>query len=65
VNRLLHAPTTRMKELRDERVHARMALVRDLFGLAAEDVAAAPQASPAAKPGAKDERLAEVRQLRP
>jgi glutamyl-tRNA reductase len=34
VNRLLHAPTTRMKELRDDRVHQRMALVRDLFGLA-------------------------------
>jgi glutamyl-tRNA reductase len=33
VNRLLHHPTLRMKELRDDRVHARMALVRDLFGL--------------------------------
>ena len=33
VNRLLHEPTVRMKELRDDRVHARMALVRDLFGL--------------------------------
>jgi glutamyl-tRNA reductase len=37
VNRVLHDPTVRMKELRDERVHARMALVRDLFGLADED----------------------------
>jgi glutamyl-tRNA reductase len=37
VNRLLHEPTIRMKELRDDRVHARMALVRDLFGLARED----------------------------
>jgi glutamyl-tRNA reductase len=37
VNRLLHEPTVRMKELRDDRVHARMALVRDLFGLAHED----------------------------
>ncbi len=34
VNRLLHDPTARMKELRDDRVHARMAIVRDLFGLA-------------------------------
>jgi glutamyl-tRNA reductase len=34
VNRLLHEPTVRMKELRDDRVHARMALVRELFGLA-------------------------------
>ncbi len=33
VNRLLHHPTLRIKELRDDRVHARMALVRDLFGL--------------------------------
>jgi glutamyl-tRNA reductase len=33
VNRLLHEPTLRMKDMRDDRVHARMALVRDLFGL--------------------------------
>ncbi len=38
VNRLLHEPTLRMKELRDDRVHARMALVRDLFGLSADEV---------------------------
>jgi glutamyl-tRNA reductase len=37
VNRLLHEPTLQMKEMRDDRVHARMALVRDLFGLAAAD----------------------------
>jgi glutamyl-tRNA reductase len=37
VNRLLHQPTARMKELQDGRVHARMALVRDLFGLASPD----------------------------
>ena len=37
VNRLLHAPTARMKELRDDRVHQRMALVRELFGLAAPE----------------------------
>ena len=36
VNRLLHEPTLKMKEMRDDRVHARMALVRDLFGLDAE-----------------------------
>jgi glutamyl-tRNA reductase len=41
VNRLLHEPTLRMKELQDDRVHARMALVRDLFGLASDDVDAA------------------------
>ncbi|HWD69011.1 MAG TPA: glutamyl-tRNA reductase [Solirubrobacteraceae bacterium] len=37
VNRLLHHPTLRIKELRDERVHARMALVQDLFGLSVDD----------------------------
>jgi glutamyl-tRNA reductase len=39
VNRLLHHPTERMKELRDQRVHARMALVRDLFDLTVEEAA--------------------------
>jgi glutamyl-tRNA reductase len=38
VNRLLHEPTLHMKELRDDRVHARMALVRELFGLSTEEV---------------------------
>jgi glutamyl-tRNA reductase len=37
VNRLLHVPTLQMKEMRDDRVHARMALVRDLFGLSVEE----------------------------
>jgi glutamyl-tRNA reductase len=37
VNRLLHEPTLRIKAMRDDRVHARMALVRDLFGLTGED----------------------------
>ncbi len=37
VNRLLHEPTVRMKQMHDSRVHARMALVRDLFGLAVDD----------------------------
>ncbi|MGO9499395.1 MAG: glutamyl-tRNA reductase [Solirubrobacteraceae bacterium] len=36
VNRLLAAPTARLKELQDDRVHARMALIRDLFGLEVE-----------------------------
>src|SRR5579884_3948652 len=55
VNRLLHEPTVRMKELRDDRVHARMALVRELFGLASTEPTAPAQS----------EQLAEVRQLRP
>jgi glutamyl-tRNA reductase len=37
VNRLLHEPTLQMKEMRDDRVHARMALVRELFGLSVEE----------------------------
>jgi glutamyl-tRNA reductase len=60
VNRLLHEPTARMKELRDDRVHGRMALVRELFGLDS-DVDADAEAPPA-KPGS--EELAEVRELR-
>jgi glutamyl-tRNA reductase len=57
VNRLLHDPTVRMKEFRDDRVHARMAIVRELFGLEVDR----------AVPDAADEhpeRLAEVRELR-
>jgi glutamyl-tRNA reductase len=57
VNRLLHDPTVRMKELRDDRVHARMALVRDLFGLGGEDTAL-PTVDGSAEP---DRELAEVR----
>jgi glutamyl-tRNA reductase len=58
VSRLLHDPTVRMKEMRDERVHARMALVRDLFGISAEDGTFAGEELP------EDEELAEVRTLR-
>ena len=57
VNRLLHHPTARIRELRDDRVHARMALVRDLFGLAVDEREALDDA-PA---GAQD--LSEIRQL--
>jgi glutamyl-tRNA reductase len=54
VNRLLHEPTLQMREMRDGRVHARMALVRDLFGLSAEESALA---------GEREQPLAEVREL--
>jgi hypothetical protein len=47
-----------MKELRDDRVHARMALVRDLFGLEGDE------ATFEAEPLPEDEELAEVRELR-
>jgi glutamyl-tRNA reductase len=60
VNRLLHEPTVRMKELQDGRVHARMALVRELFGLAAEEVPDLPQADGHGEP----DELAEIRELR-
>ena len=51
VNRLLHDPTLHMKDMRDDRVHARMALVRDLFGLSVgeEALGAAAAASDRAK----------------
>jgi glutamyl-tRNA reductase len=59
VNRLLHDPTVRMKELRDDRVHARMALVRDLFGLDGDEDAFEGEQPPEA------EELAEIRELHP
>jgi glutamyl-tRNA reductase len=33
VNRMLHEPTLRMKQMTDDRVHLRMQVVRELFGL--------------------------------
>ncbi|MGO9754205.1 MAG: glutamyl-tRNA reductase [Solirubrobacteraceae bacterium] len=54
VNRLLHHPTARLRELRDDRVHARMALVRDLFELEVDE-------QPAVR---APDRLAEVRSIR-
>ena len=61
VTRLLHGPTARLKELRDDRVHARMAMIRDLFGLEVESGADSAHAA-AEEPA---DELAEVRQLRP
>jgi glutamyl-tRNA reductase len=58
VNRLLHDPTTRMKELRDDRVHARTALVRELFGLQVDE-----QVLPSGAEAAAPEDLAEVHEL--
>jgi glutamyl-tRNA reductase len=58
VNRLLHHPTIRMKELRDDRVHARMALVRDLFGLSVEEGALSEGI-----PADEEPQLAEVKSL--
>ncbi|HTX10992.1 MAG TPA: glutamyl-tRNA reductase, partial [Solirubrobacteraceae bacterium] len=63
VNRLLASPTARLKELHDDRVHARMALIRDLFGLEVESEAGADRG--AAAGSAVAEELADVRVLRP
>jgi glutamyl-tRNA reductase len=60
VNRLLHEPTLRMKEMRDDRVHARMALVRDLFGISVQQGALGADAVD----DVLGEELAEVRELR-
>jgi len=57
VNRLMHEPTLQMKELRDDRVHARMALVRELFGLSVDDDGMLDAAV------ADAEDLTEIRQL--
>jgi glutamyl-tRNA reductase len=62
INRFLHEPTIRMKELGDGRGHARTALVRELFGLETESV---PSKHGAAEPEAPEgDQLAEVRELR-
>ena len=62
VNRLLHEPTLRMKETSDDRMHARMSVVRDLFDLTVGDAElGAPAVAPQA-PG--DPGLAEVHPLR-
>lgn len=65
LNRLLHEPTLRMKALRDDRVHARMALVRELFDLGDASPAALPdEGSGPPAPAENLEGLAEVRELR-
>jgi glutamyl-tRNA reductase len=65
VSRLLHEPTVRMKEVRDDRVHMRMALVRELFGLN-DDEPVVPSEPAAATPGPADADASpdNVRQLR-
>ncbi len=55
VNRLLHEPTLRMKQTADERVHLRMQVVRELFGL--EETVDGVDAS-------DEQPLADVRPLR-
>jgi glutamyl-tRNA reductase len=57
VNRVLHDPTVRMKDLRDDRIHLRMAIVRELFGLEVQEAVVTREAG-------DEQPLAEVRQLR-
>ena len=64
VNRLLHEPTVRMKEMHDDRVHARMALVRDLFGLTDQETDLGASAQPPMTDPQPAPPLAEVRELR-
>jgi glutamyl-tRNA reductase len=59
VNRLLHEPTLQMKAMHDDRVHARMAVIRDLFGLTAEEGVPAGEALDAALAGEQDGLAAE------
>ena len=60
-NRLLHEPTLRMKRGADERIHARLQLVRELFGLDGE---ATPEQSEPEQPAEVSE-LAARRAKRP
>ncbi len=60
VNRLLHVPTLQMKEMHDDRVHARMALVREMFGLSVEEGVSPGAQEPEAELA---DELADVREL--
>jgi glutamyl-tRNA reductase len=61
VNRVLHEPTLQMKDMHDDRIHARMALVRDLFGLTVEE--GLPGAAEPERQEPLPAQLAEVREL--
>jgi glutamyl-tRNA reductase len=65
VSRLLHEPTVRMKEVRDDRVHMRMALVRELFGLNDDEpVVPSEPAAATTEPATAEASPDNVRQLR-
>ena len=59
VNRLLHEPTLQMKAMHDDRIHARMALIRELFGLTADEGVPAVDELPEWP----EQELAQVREL--
>ncbi len=62
-NRLLHEPTLRMKRTEDERTHARLQVIRDLFGLDA-DASSEGAADRSDDPGVTSDAVsADVREL--
>jgi glutamyl-tRNA reductase len=66
VNRLLHEPTMRVKALDADQRHARLQLLRELFGLEEADEDARAESGRAAADGSGGgERTAEIRPLRP
>jgi glutamyl-tRNA reductase len=62
VSRLLHEPTIRLRSLSSERGHARLQLVRELFGLDTQ-AAEAPHGGAQAAADARESKLAEVRSI--
>jgi glutamyl-tRNA reductase len=68
--RLLHEPTIRLRSLSEERGHASLELVRELFGLREDDEPAETRAAPPSQDvrpeptAAEPEQLAEVHPLR-
>jgi glutamyl-tRNA reductase len=60
LNRLLHEPTIRLRSLSQERGHASLQLVRELFGLSEDGAGEAPEDAAAEDTDAK---LAEVRSI--
>ncbi len=64
-SRLLHEPTVRLRSLPEQRRHASLELVRELFGLSDERNLTRRRSRRRSSAGEQpDERLAEVRQLR-
>jgi glutamyl-tRNA reductase len=60
LGRLLHEPTIRLRSFSEERGHASLQLVRELFGLSDD---AAERSAPGAPGERSEERLAEVRSI--
>ena len=61
MSRLLHEPTIRLRSLSEERGHASLELVRELFGLREDEPAERTSRRP--RTSAADAQLAEVHDL--